>query len=256
MSSLHTAVRQGDDVTAQICIAEGDDVNAWSVHSFTPLMLAAQEQRISTVKLLLGAGADVHLAHPNGRTALHLAAIIGCLPIVQLLIENGIDKDARSNIGCTPMLEAAMFNHGEVVRFLKEKGADPQCRCREGFTADEWLAQGGVPGRYQQLSPNQDKSAAAHADKKVRELMAEGLSPEEYAAKHGRRILVYGYGADRFADPEVERWAHGLAEILFTPGMLEQCEEQYLQGEELEDARRCRAKLSRRIARRDREKAI
>ncbi len=163
--------------------------------------------------------------------------------------------DARSNIGSTAMIEAAQFNHGEVVRFLKENGADPQWRCREGLTADEWLAQGGVPGRYQQQFPEQENIADAQTEEKIRRIMAEGLSPREYAAEHGRHILVYGYGAYRFTDPEVERWAHGLAKILFTPGMLEQCEEEYLRGEELDDARRCRAGLSRRIARRDRKGA-
>jgi ankyrin repeat protein len=255
MSSLHTAARRGDDDTARDCLAEGADVNAWSVRSFTPLMLAVRNRHASTVKLLLGAGADVHLAHPNGRTALHFAASTGCLPIVALLVENGANLDVRSNIGCTAMLEAAEFNHEDVVVFLKENGADAQCRCREGLTADDWLAQGGVFGRVKKLCPNLEKQAGAHAAETVRKMMAEGLSPAEYAAKHGRRILVYGYGADRFADSEMERWAHGLAEILFTPGMLEQCEEQYLQGEELEDARRCRARLARHIARRDRKRA-
>jgi hypothetical protein len=57
------------------------------------------------------------------------------------------------------------------------------------------------------------------------ELMAGGLGADEYAARHGRRILVWSYGACRYPDPAVEAWARRVAEVLFTPGLLDACEE-------------------------------
>jgi hypothetical protein len=257
MSRLHRAARMGKYGEVAECLAQGEDVNAISIHHFSALMLAAREGHLEIVMLLLKAGADVRLTHPNGRTALHFAASAGRLTVVQALVAHGVDVDALSKTGCTPAIEAAQFNHREVVMFLQARGADMTLRNRQGRTADDYLEQGGVFGHAMRLFPEESgtsdnlsehRLARAGAEAHVLRLMAEGLSADEFAAKHGRRILVWSYGYYRFRDSEVEQWAHRVSEVLFTPGLLDICEEQFLQGEELADARKCRTRRARRSA--------
>lgn len=257
MSHLHRAARMGQYSDVAECMAQGEDVNAISIHHFSALMLAAREGHLEIVKLLLKAGADIHLAHPNGRTALHFAASAGQLAVVQVLVAHGGDVDALSKTGCTPAIEAAQFNHREVVMFLQARGGDMTVRDRQGRTAEDYLEQGGVFGYAKRLFseesgtsdiPSERPLARAGAEEHVRRLMTEGLSADEFAAKNGRRILVWSYGYYRFRDSEVEQWAHRVSEVLFTPGLLGICEEQFLQGEELADARKCRMRRARRGA--------
>ena len=257
MSHLHRAARMGKYHEVADCLAQGENVNAISVGRFSALMLAAREGHVEIVKLLLKAGADVRLTHPNRRTALHFAAGAGHLQVVQTLVARGADVNALSRRGSTPAIEAAQFNHGEVVLFLQAQGADRTLRDCTGLNADDWLDQGGVIGRAKRRFPDwfhtsDNPSApplAREADEDhVRTLMAEVLNPDEYAAIHGRRILVWSYGHFRFQDKEVERWAHRVSQVLFTPGLLDDCEEQFLQGEEIADAHKCRARRARRAA--------
>jgi ankyrin repeat protein len=252
MARIHSAVRSGKSEEVTACLAVGADFNAFSVHHLTPLMIAAQEGCLKIVDLLLKADANPDLAHPNGRTALHMAASQGHTNIVKRLLASGANPDAVSEVGDTPMIEAAHLCHAEVMAVLREYGADPTPHDREGLTADEWLAQGGIPGRYREELPTfADEDAEAF----VRKLMGEGLSAEEYAASHGRHILVCSFGRYRFRDAKMQQWIHRVAEIVLSPDLLAQCEEQYLVGAELEDARKHRARLARLSARQEQRKA-
>ncbi len=258
MSRLHRAARLGEVDEVAKCLARGEDVNAIGIRHFSPLMLAAREGHLSIVLVLLEAGADVHLTHPNGRTTLHFATDGGHLEVVKALVAAGADVNARSKIGCTPAIEAAMFNREPVVSFLREHGADMSIQDREGRTADDWLAEGGIPGRLSKQFPqgfDRTPEQRERTESHLRKLMSEGLSPDEFVAKHGRNILAWGYRGYPFADAEVKRWADRVTEILFTPGLQEECEERFLLGEELEEARRCRASLARYAARLGRRRA-
>jgi hypothetical protein len=257
MGRLHRAARMGKDDEIAQCLAQGEDINAIGIRQISALMIAAQEGHLSTVELLLKAGVDIGIAPRHQRTALHLAAQQGHLAVVQTLVAHGADVNARSTGGFTPAMDAARFNHRDVASFLLEQGTDPSFQDKEGMTAADWLAEGGVQGQSARLFPDslrERTEAIADATKHVRQLMAEGLSADEYAAKHGRLILIWSYGHDRFDDAEVQSWAQRVAEILFTPGLLDVCEEQYLQGDALEGARTCRERRARR-ARRDAKKA-
>ena len=248
MSRLHRAVRMGNYHAVAEYLADGDDLNAFGIRDCSPLMIAAAEGHIAVVYLLLKAGADVSLKHTNQRTALHLAAFKGHLEVVKALVARNADVNALSRIGCTPALEAAQFNHREVVAFLQSQGSNASHCDGEGLTADEWLAFGGVEGRFNQQFPDGLHSIPGtkeRIERDVRGLMSEGLTADAFAAKHGRHILVWGYGHDHFADPEVEKWAHRVAEVLFNPTLLAECEERYLAGEELEEARKLRARRIR-----------
>ena len=245
MSRLHRAARMGNYYYVAEYLADGDDVDAIGIRDCSPLMIAAGEGYLAIVYLLLRAGADVSLRHTNQCTALHLAASKGHLAVVKALVAHKADVNALSRSGCNPAIEAAQFNHREVVAFLQSQGSEADQRDREGMTADEWLALGGLHGRFNKQFPDGLLSLPGEkkrAEDHVRRLMSEGLTADAYAAKHGRHILVFGYGHDHFADPEVEKWAHRVAEVLFNPALLAECEDRYLTGEELGEAQKLRAR--------------
>ena len=254
MARIHRYARTGRFERVVDCIAEGDDVNATDVHGFTPIMLASREGFARIVRALFAAGADPNIAHPNGRTPLHLAASSGRLAVVKLLVTHGANANAVSKIGETPMLEAAEFNHRETVGFLKQIGADSDVRGRDGMTADEWLACGGVIGRGQDEIKEKFREwshrlVSEKIEDRFKQDMSQFSTPEEYCAKHGRNILVFGYANNQFRDPGVQLWVRRVHEILKSSQLLAECEERFLTGEELESARRHRRRLQRTIKR-------
>lgn len=255
MSHLHRAARLGQAAEVAECLAQGESVDAFSVHGFTPLMLAAWEGHVEAVRLLIAAGADFHLTTSFGCTALHLAAAAGHLEVAPALVAGGVPVDARNRDGRTPALEVARSNHAGVAALLHAHGADPELRDGEGWTAGDWLAVDGWPGRLRQEHPELfelPRRARPGAEETVGSLMAEEPSADAFAARRGRRICIWSYGGYRYEGPGVGRWAQRVAQVLFKPGLLAECEERFLQGEELEEARRCRVRRARAEERRAR----
>ena len=70
---LKLAAIAGVDTAVLLHIARGDDLNARDGAGFTPLMLAARNNRASTCLVLLSSGATVELTDPSGLDALALA---------------------------------------------------------------------------------------------------------------------------------------------------------------------------------------
>lgn len=130
---------------------------------------------------------------------------------------------------------------------MLEKGANFSIKDDEGLTTEDRLQRGEIAGHFDQEFKEFKSSAErlAKSEAEVRKRMSEGFSADEYAAKHGRRILVWGYGFDNFQDAELERWAHRVAEVLFTPGLLDIAEKQFLKGDELKEARKFRTSRAR-----------
>ena len=109
-------------------------------HFVTPLIIAAHNGHLNSVKILLGYGADIEARGTlkirdtvaEGCTPLWAAAVTGHLDVVKLLIEQNADVDGRtstgSTAGSTPLRAAAHEGHLDVVRCLVESGADVNAR--------------------------------------------------------------------------------------------------------------------------------
>ena len=110
----------------------------------TPLIIAARNGHLNSVKILLGYGADIEAGGTlkkddqvvEGCTPLWAAAASGHLDVLKLLIERNADIEARGTLkvedhvieGCTPLWAAAATGHLDVVRCLVESGADVNAR--------------------------------------------------------------------------------------------------------------------------------
>ena len=89
-------------------------------------------------------------------------------------------------------------------------------------------------------------------------IMAKVPSVDGYAARHGRRILLFSYDVKDLPDPKADRRAKRLREILGSPELLAKCEDRFLQGEELAEAKIIRerqAKVGERRKLRDERRA-
>ena len=111
-------------------------------HFVTPLIIAACNGNLNSVKILLSYGADIEARGtlkigdevPEGCTPLWGAASFGRLDVVKLLIEQNADVDGRTSNGSTPLRAAAFNGHLDVLRCLVESGADVNARIKEGDT--------------------------------------------------------------------------------------------------------------------------
>lgn len=89
----------------------------------TPLMDAAEEGDINTVKALLDKGEDVNKSGPD-YTALMVASARGKTDVVKLLIDRGADVNMVVSTGMCALAFAAENGHTGIVEILVEKGAD------------------------------------------------------------------------------------------------------------------------------------
>ena len=105
-------------------------------HFVTPLIIAAHNGHLTSVKFLLGYAADIEARGTlkirdqviEGCTPLWAAAESGRLDVVKLLIEQNADVEGRTSTDSTPLRAAAHEGHLDVVRCLVERGADVNAR--------------------------------------------------------------------------------------------------------------------------------
>ena len=105
-------------------------------HFVTPLIIAAHNGNLNSVRILLRYGADIAARGTltidaeviEGCAPLWAAAASGRLDVVKLLIERNADVDSRTLTGSTPLRVAAHEGHLDVVRCLVESRADVNAR--------------------------------------------------------------------------------------------------------------------------------
>ena len=110
-------------------------------HFVTPLIIAAHNGHLNSVKILLGYGADIEARGTlkignevaEGCTPLWGAAAADHLDVVKLLLEQNADVDSKISTGSTPLRVAAYEGHLDIVKCLVDRGADVNAR---NYTAD------------------------------------------------------------------------------------------------------------------------
>jgi ankyrin repeat protein len=142
MTSLMSAIYDGDTVKARKLIAAGANVNAADQHGMTALMFAGGTNDASLVQLLITAGADVNAKNEDGETALFRAAFLGKLASMRELVRRGASVNAISKLGVTPLMETAQHSVS-VVEFLVANGANVNTKDAHSETALMMAARAG-----------------------------------------------------------------------------------------------------------------
>jgi uncharacterized protein len=97
----------------------------------TPLLFAARNGDVDSVRLLLKAGADANDAQPDGVSALLLAAHSGQGRVAALLLDSGADPNTLAG-GYTVLHAAVLRSDVTLVKALLAHGANPNLRMTRG----------------------------------------------------------------------------------------------------------------------------
>ncbi|KAJ3687173.1 hypothetical protein LUZ61_016337 [Rhynchospora tenuis] len=121
INPLHHAARHGHIKLVKYLLSLGVPVDGTLKNApFTPLMVAAQCDQASTVKVLLQNRADVNHATITDDTPLFSSVRAGSLECTKLLIKAGADL----NLKC-PLAMAVHMQSIEIIKCLLKAGADP-----------------------------------------------------------------------------------------------------------------------------------
>jgi hypothetical protein len=88
LTQLIVAAAEGDDTEIERLLSEGEDVNKCGKLGETALMMAAKNDRRTTVRLLLKSGADVYAKTAKGNTARDIAKQHKKFVVSDILSEN------------------------------------------------------------------------------------------------------------------------------------------------------------------------
>jgi len=135
---LHKAVADGDISRVTALIDKGVDLNARDGTGQTPLMTAANNNRVEILRLLLQKGADVNEkvsggtpAWMNGWTALMVAANHGNCGAVRVLLDGGANPKSTADVGST-VLMVALGCRDDIMGALQRVGADSDVKRDSG----------------------------------------------------------------------------------------------------------------------------
>jgi|SRR5579872_1642681 len=100
----------------------------------TPLMQAARDGDLSSIKRIVASGGNVETRDQEGRTALMHAAIKGREQAAKLLLEAGADPNVSDKSGQTPFLWAAATCQQGLGMALVAAGADVDAKDAGGIS--------------------------------------------------------------------------------------------------------------------------
>lgn len=107
----------------ELCLAQGDEVQARDGRGDTPLHLAARSEAPAVVTFLLGVGADPNARNHPGTTPLHAAVYNRGAEVVTALLGAGADVNAGAGTQGTPFLHA--IARGRRITFRDSISASP-----------------------------------------------------------------------------------------------------------------------------------
>ena len=124
-SLLQAALKVKNAQVIQDMIKHKADLNSFSMHGYTPLMMASMSGCAQSVSALISAGVDVNLTNKKGQSALWWAACNGHADVVKVLAKAGADLNLPDKKdGKTPLMVASEFGHLQVISALVKAGAD------------------------------------------------------------------------------------------------------------------------------------
>lgn len=123
------AARHGYTAILTWLKAKGADLNRADNEGYSPLLAAAENGQLATLRYLVEkVGVDVRSRTKTRQTALMMACLNGKSDVCRYLLDRGANLNARSVQGGTALMYAAASGNLELVQFLIENGADKQAR--------------------------------------------------------------------------------------------------------------------------------
>ena len=166
-------------------LSKGANVNTRDEDGCTPLCSAVFCNHQEVAETLIAAGADVNV-RLRDESVLMRAAWNGWHSTVEQLIAAGADVNAASNSGTTALINAAAQGHAKIVRSLITAGADVHIRNWERGALCAAIYHHHPEAAQILLAAGATLNLAEAADcgdmERVRQLLAEGVSPDEDAA--------------------------------------------------------------------------
>lgn len=156
----------------------------------TPLMHAASNHQVETVRWLIDQGASLSMLSRTGMSGLFYAARAGDAEIVSLLIANGCDPNLYSGEGHPPLLGAVRSGDLASFQALLEHGADPSGGSMAGWAP---LHQAASQNQTEMIEILHEAGADCNA------LVEDGTSPLAIAARKASTeaaVLLLEMGAD------------------------------------------------------------
>ena len=135
-NSLHFASLSDNTDIELLLLTHGPDIDSTTADGVTPLMIAADNDKLQAVKCLLGKGASPSLENNNGCNSLHFASKSGNPDIIELLLlAHGHDIDSTTGQGVTPLMIGAGKGKLQAVTLLIGKGASPSLEDNNGWNS-------------------------------------------------------------------------------------------------------------------------
>lgn len=132
-SFLHYAVMLGNVKLAQYFIDSGIDVNNADKHNWTPVIVAINNNKIDTLKVLLNNNADIS-KNFQAEQVLDFISKQGYIDIAKILIEKGIDMNMKNDELDTPLHTAIKCHNSDMAKYLIDECTDLNIQNNLGWT--------------------------------------------------------------------------------------------------------------------------
>jgi hypothetical protein len=147
-SPLLRAALDGDLETIRKLLGRGEDLNPRGEGRRTPLHLATLFDQTPAALYLIRMGADVNAANAGGETPLHLAAKCQNVRVARALLGAGAAVDAADREGRTPLMWAAAHGKVPLLLLLLQCGADPNRQDRVRYNGGKTALMYASPYPY------------------------------------------------------------------------------------------------------------
>ena len=237
MARIHRIIDLGLYREVEQEVLAGADVNLPGFYKLMPFQIAIQNEFADISRLLIDHGADVNPRVTFGRTPLEYAASLGDVSLVKYLLASGADPNNCSK-STSPLLESAQHLQLAIYELLLAHGANPAVVGRNGKTAAEWIAFGGIVREFDAVRHSVELHFGQHPRpdeiEHVEYCIRIYATPEEFVAHQGRKTRIVKYRHWVFPDTKMHEWVQTVCKVIADESMLHNCELQYLTGEQLE----------------------